>query len=307
MCKRSMPTSYRTTKTSSNTTARFVVTLAAVLFAAQLAVAAGSYSDYNDTTNAIDPAIPARIDGQINPIFTAWASGYTDYLPAPSAYAQWQTPENILAAPDGDIVSLGDLDQAQINAGGIPGRITLTFAKSIYNGPGADFAVFENGSYYNLPEYNFVGFLAELGYVEVSSNGTDFVRFPCVSQTPQPEGDYSYLLLDSTDIFNLAGKHDMDHGTPFDLDDVAAAAAVVNGLVDINDIQYVKIVDVPGSGDFLDSNDNPIYDAWWTYDSGGMDLNAVGAINTVPEPSSLALLAAVALGLAGYRVVRRPK
>jgi len=65
--------------------------------------------------------------------------------------------------------------------------------------------------------------------------------------------------------------------------------------VDINDIRYVRIVDIPGSGDFDDeavmhidpdtwpvwgrySNNHPIYDAWITWGSGGLDLEAVGVL-----------------------------
>ncbi len=59
--------------------------------------------------------------------------------------------------------------------------------------------------------------------------------------------------------------------------------AVRNGLVDLNDIKYVRIVDIPGCGYFRDSEGRPIYDAWITWGSGGLDLEAVGVINYV-EP-----------------------
>jgi PKD repeat protein len=49
--------------------------------------------------------------------------------------------------------------------------------------------------------------------------------------------------------------------------------------VDLNSINYVRIVDIPGSGDFKDSQGNPIYDGWVTFGSGGLDLEAVGVIN----------------------------
>lgn len=50
----------------------------------------------------------------------------------------------------------------------------------------------------------------------------------------------------------------------------------------MNLIRYVRIVDIPGSGDFLDSLGNPILDAWLTTGSGGFDLRAIGVI---PEPA----------------------
>jgi hypothetical protein len=67
---------------------------------------------------------------------------------------------------------------------------------------------------------------------------------------------------------------------------------VALGLLDLDNINYVRIVDIPGSGDYLDSLGNPIYDAWVTWGSGGVDLDAVGVINSaVPVPSALWLLA----------------
>jgi hypothetical protein len=79
------------------------------------------------------------------------------------------------------------------------------------------------------------------------------------------------------------------------LKEIADDPNVVAGLVDINDIRYVRIVDVPGSGDFDDeamlsidpdtwpawdhySDNHPVYDAWVTFGSGGLDLEAVGVL-----------------------------
>ena len=79
--------------------------------------------------------------------------------------------------------------------------------------------------------------------------------------------------------------------------------------------RYVRLVDIPGSGDFLDSQGNPILDAWRTGGgSGGFDFRlgpgvGVGVIHAtaVPEPGMLAFLAlgTVGLGIAGRRMARR--
>jgi hypothetical protein len=145
--------------------------------------------------------------------------------------------------------------------------------------------------------------------MEVSTDGVNFARFDSVSLTPGPVGGYG--TIDPTDVHNLVGKHVNAYGnswgTGFDLDDLLDNSLVLAGLVDLNEINYVKIVDIPGSGDFIDSLGNPIYDAWVTWGSGGVDLEAVGAINVVPIPGAVWLLGSGLLGLVGYRTRRANK
>lgn len=284
-------------------TLTFISWVAAALVLAAGTATAGPYTE---------AGIAGFVDGAVNPIFKGWATGY-DYQPFDLAEIQnymngdFSHPEKALGPVTGnnfDIVSLGDMDQSEIdawkadpaNAPG-PGEITLSFDNAIYNGSGYDFAVFENGF------YSGGNLFAELGYVEVSSNGTDFARFGSVSLTPGPVGGYG--TIDPTNVYNLAGKHPNAYGTSegtgFDLDDLLDNALVLDGLVDLNNINYIKIVDIPGSGDFLDSQGNPIYDSWVTWGSGGVDLEAVGAINAVPIPGAAWLMASGFLGLAGMR------
>ncbi|MEM7576170.1 MAG: DUF4465 domain-containing protein [Planctomycetota bacterium] len=84
--------------------------------------------------------------------------------------------------------------------------------------------------------------------------------------------------------------------------------AVLSGAVDLANIQFIKLVDIPGNGAFLDSEGNGILDAWLTTGSGGFDFRlgdgdspgpGIGVINAVPEPG-LGLL-----GLAGGALVLR--
>src|SRR3989304_465703 len=99
-----------------------------------------------------------------------------------------------------------------------------------------------------------------------------------------------------SNVYNLAGKHAAGFGTPFNLDDVASDPLVLGGMIALNNIQYVKLVDIPGNVAFLDSMGQGIIDNWPTTGSGGFDFRlpvgqGVGVINAVPEPGSLALLA----------------
>ena len=258
---------------------------------------------YVDPDNDWQHADPEDPNAVLNPIFRGWASAVVSYNPAPGVDLQWADPNKALGPATGDkldIVSLGDLDQQLISQGALPGQITLFFDEPIRQARGYDFVVFENGfaSGATCNTGSVEGqMFTELGYVEVSSNGVDFARFPAVSLTSEPTGPYGTVEI--SDVYNLAGKHPNANGictgTPFDLQEIAHDPNVVSGLVDINDIRYVRIVDIPGSGDFDDeavmhidpdtwpvwgrySNNHPIYDAWITWGSGGLDLEAVGVL-----------------------------
>ena len=257
-------------------------------------------SGYINPGNDWKAAEPQEPNAVLNPIFRGWATEVVSYEPAAGVDSQWADPGKALGPATGDrldIVSLGDLSAEQIGDGLPPGEITLYFDEPIRQGRGYDFVVFENGftSDLSLETGSVAGeMFAEFGYVEVSSNGVDFVRFPAVSLTAEPTGPYGTVEI--SNIYNLAGKHPNGTGTPFDLRQIVNDPMVVAGLVDVNDIRYVRIVDIPGSGDFYDDamlnvapgtwpewdfygNDHPIYDAWPTHGSGGLDLEAIGVLN----------------------------
>ena len=200
-----------------------------------------------------------------DPAFSAWATGYVNYTPGTDIDPAWQTPEQAVGKASGtsyNVVSLGR-----------GGQITMTFDPPIQNGDGWDFAVFENG---------FNDWHLELAYVEVSSNGKDFVRFDSVSLNPEPVGGYG--SVDATRIDGLAGKYRQGYGTPVDLSDLAEKSEVQGGLVDLDNITHVRLLDIIGDGSYLDSRGNPIYDPYPTYGSAGFDLDAVGVSNGAPYP-----------------------
>ena len=67
-------------------------------------------------------------------------------------------------------------------------------------------------------------------------------------------------------------------GTPFDLHTLANKRAVLEGRVNLLEIRYIKIIDIPGDGSVLDSFGHPIYDPYPCVQSAGFDLEAVGVI-----------------------------
>lgn len=267
----------------------------------------GPYSQpMADDDNAFDAPVPGFVgphgDGRarlqqsadsflnpgnfVNPLFLGWATGVSVYSPASNVTLAWANPDFVLGPVTGDhfdVTSLGDLNSSQISQGALPGRITLTFSAAIKNKSGADFVVFENG----IISAGGAGagvageIFGELAYVEVSSDGTNFVRFPNFSLTLNPVGTFG--TMNATNVFGLAGKHananGQSWGTPFDLEQLSSLTAVVGGLVNLNAITHVRLVDIPGTGAFLDSANNPIYDASVTMGSGGFDLEAVGVIS----------------------------
>ena len=220
--------------------------------------------------------------------FVAWATGCT----VERGPMRIDKPENGLASygeetlaigvPGGtfDVVSLGD-----------GGTATLTFVSPIYNGKGPDFAVFENGF---ANAVNPDTWALELAFVEVSSDGVNFFRFPAVTyvQTDSQLGNSG--SIDPAQLHNFASKYGAFYGTPFDLDEVED-----NELLDKNRVTHVRLVDVVGNIDpeyaNYDSKGHVINDPWPTgFNSSGMDLDAVGVIHDlahydVPENETIAV------------------
>lgn len=197
--------------------------------------------------------------------FVAWATACTvqrgpqDISDPALGLASVGVTANVVGMPNGNVLSLGD-----------GGTATLTFAQPITNGPGWDFAMFENG---------FNDTYLELAFVEVSSNGTDFMRFPATSNTQTDTQIDGFGAVDATLIDNLAGKYRAQYGTPFDLDQLPDAA-----WLDINAITHVRIVDVVGciqdAYATYDSHGNKVNDPWSTpFASSGFDLDGVGVIH----------------------------
>lgn len=188
-------------------------------------------------------------------------------------------PEAELASYGEDENALGEAtDEAtSVVSLGDGGYATLTFEHPITNGEGYDFAIFEN---------SFSDFALELAFVEVSSDGLNFVRFPAVSLTQYHTQIPNAGTIDPQSLHNLAGKYRAGYGTPFDLEELRDSLAV-----NIDSISYVRVVDVVGSlnPEFAtyDIYGNIINDPFPTpFPSAGFDLNGVAVINELTPVSN---------------------
>ena len=197
--------------------------------------------------------------------FVNWAMeceverGLRDITQPDSGYVDLGIATDALGQADQLVVSLGDGGQA-----------TLSFTYPIQDEEGWDFAVFENGF------RSGHAYFLELAFVEVSSDGTHFVRFPTSSLTPADTQLGPFDLLDPTQLHNLAGKYVGGYGVPFDLNELRDSSGI-----DLERITHVRIIDVIGSIDpafaSYDQDGRIINDPWPTpFQSGGFDLDAVG-------------------------------
>ena len=207
-----------------------------------------------------------------NPAFVAWATGCV----VERGPMRIDKPENGLASYGEEADALGKADDTLLVSLGDGGNAVLTFASPIYDGPGPDFAVFENPLKY---AQDTTLYFLELAFVEVSSDGEHFVRFPAISLIPEETQVGTFACVDPRLVHNLAGKYAPHYGTPFDLEELPN-----DPLLDKNRITHVRVVDVVGTIKpeyaTYDSEGHIINDPWPTpFNSSGFDLDAVGVIH----------------------------
>ena len=202
-----------------------------------------------------------------DPAILGWATTCTiergrQNITTPGVFATYGTENDGIGAATestADVVSLGDY-----------GIAVLTFDIPIQNGDGYDFAVFEN---------SLNNTFLEMAFVEVSSDGVNYFRFPCVSNSPTDVQVDNGGSVDPTLVHNLAGKYRAGWGTPFDLEELSGT----EGL-DVNNITHIRLVDVVGCVDARyatrDSHGHIINDPYPTpFHSSGFDLDGVAVMN----------------------------
>ena len=280
-------------------------------FAGNITAPNGETITYVSSINAVQFGGNKSSSGNVSVAYNsskikAWASGYTNYTVGTienQVDDNWKIPENIVGAitevePTEKVCTLGN-----------GGSITIYFESGISNGDGIDFAVFENGF-----DENYL----ELGFVEVSSDGKNFVRFP--NFYLGNEKVYEWLYMGNCDvmpenIYNLASKYECGYGHGFDLQELVDAYEYINGEncafsqecvsdfllsyvhLDLDNVRYVKITDIYGDGSVTDSVGHPIFDPTGNQRSSpGVDLQGVAVLNVainVPEPAEYVVILGV--------------
>jgi hypothetical protein len=239
-----------------------------------------------------------------------WASGYSinrglvQIDDASQGYATYGGTDGTTT----NSAPVGPPPQPQTQTYGIAlgqgGTCTVTFAQPLTNGAGADFAVFGNGFVTSGSTSSWI----KPAFVEVSSDGVNFFAFPSVSLTPTTTQVGDFGTLNPTNLYDLAGKDPFGWGTPFDLSELAG----VSPLLDVNDVTAVRMVDCvddinPAYASY-DSQGHIVNGPWKAFSSAGSEgfvLAGVGAINVVPEPQSLVLVAVAGAGFVWLRRARR--
>ena len=182
-----------------------------------------------------------------------WADTVELYAPAAGApvASQFSDPTQALFAAEGNVFQIVSLGR---------GELVVSFQESFQNGEGPELAVFEN---------SFNDTFLELAFVEVSSDGVHFVRFPNQSLTPNESS-----AIMATQIDGLAGKYRVGFGTPFDFQNLPDSP-----LLDLKAVRFVRLVDIVG-GEAIDSLGRTIFDAFLAGVSTGFDCDGIAALET---------------------------
>ena len=200
--------------------------------------------------------------------FTVWGNEVVSYTRGSALAEGYDVTDSALGPPSFDSkgMSLHKIPSLETLSLGEGGQIIVRLSESISDGIGPDIGIFEN---------SFNGYFRELAYVEVSTDGQHFVRFPSLNFNTSSLGSFEEQQLTTT--WGLAGLGLAGTPTVFDLAELEAEPAVIKGDVKLSDINYVRVIDIAGDGSALDSLGHEIYDPYPTMGSSGFDLDAIGA------------------------------
>lgn len=215
-----------------------------------------------------------------DPRIVAWAHRMVSVVWGEDLSGEWKAPERALGPASGNIMDVVSLGRG--------GRITYETALPVIDRAGPDFAVFGN---------SHSDYFLELAFVEVSSDGERFVRFPNASLTAEPVPAFG--RVDPTMVDGFAGKYRVGWGVPFDLADLRGLDGAE--YLDFNNIRHIRLVDVVGGTDerftslpqSRDSHGRLVHDPFPTVGSAGFDLDGIAVFHSElraePAPGGITL------------------
>ncbi len=225
-----------------------------------------------------------------------------DFLPGPSGDT---SANEALGVPLGAGLFEGSFDTTTLGVGGV---LTLELGNRCVDGTGTDLLVCENPFLVGGGSTSFV----EACFVEVSSDGTHFARFPTRYSGPpgpflpftgNPPGWYAgFAGVHPVRANPVAGIDPQDlvaaGGDAFDLADLAGHPAVLSGDVDLSDIAFVRLVDIE-SGGATDDSGTTVWDCG--IDSvSSTDIDALVAVNSDANVAQGRPLVELSLDAAGF-------
>lgn len=195
--------------------------------------------------------------------------GFIDIALPEFGETAWGTELDALGAASVTVATQFFSDTPEVVSLGDGGSITLRFSAPIVDRPGADIAVFENA---------LSNTFLELAFVEASSDGVNFFRFPNWSFAPITSQIGSFDAMDGSNYAGLAGKFRAGFATPFDI-----AVLPNSPNLDKSAITHIRVIDVVGtinpSFASRDSAGQIINERYPTdFITGGFDLDAVGVV-----------------------------
>lgn len=235
-----------------------------------------------------------------------FATSVVSFSPGPNGNVNYADPTRALGGPRGGGFNSGSLDMVVL---GVGGSLTLGFDVTISDGPGADLTVSENGF------ATAGGVFAEVAFVEVSTDGLNFARFPTRYAGPagplppfgsSPMGTFGGLCGGLPVLANVLGNSldpldpVVSGGDSFDLAELAGDPLVQAGLVDLAQVHYVRIVDLV-EGQNVDSFGASIWDHGGA--TGSADIDAVSVIHCVGDTSASGPIVDLSIDPQGYLVL----
>ncbi|MGQ0552681.1 MAG: hypothetical protein ACT4PU_05630 [Planctomycetota bacterium] len=188
----------------------------------------------------------------------------TSFSPGPGA----GSADSALGAPQGGSLYSQGTDAVSLGVGGV---LTLELGSPARDGPGTDLVVCENAFY----KFGTLEVYGEVAYVEVSTDGVSFARFPTrYSGVSAPIGAFGTLApwsfsgftgampVTPAEVYPPESPWDVAAagGDAFDLADLADHPLVLSSDVLLHEIRYVRLVDIV-AGSSQDSFGAVIFDS----------------------------------------------